>query len=392
MDPIERDSKSEPDAAWRYLLKRGDPDSKNCLEVRSTALNYELDRLAVEMQKQGRRTASGQRISPLLSGWKWNATLGGDYFPAKSFTELPKEARSRVSAQFHPKVLTVYETAMSEDNQQAKGKKQILREAAKRVVEMAYDFQLACIKHQDCRQVSTADVASTADPFSVPEFCGPYVPVVVPEVGEGLPARFRDLTEKRQSEIILSVCRNQRWLHAVLRENRSRLLGRSDDAIHFWDVRWVEVDHQAVDEERSPADLEAAGAAGLLEEGRIELLPWLVSATVRIDLRFPKTAVMSQFEEKLEVFFANGRQKGKPISVDNRPPAHSPEQKLKQLALVRLREKYPTVDQAKDWLEQRHDWNLLKKANKRKKESDEVLVPSTWSKAQAAIMKMFESR
>lgn len=392
MDP-HHNLKFEPDSAWRYLFESEDADFENCLQVRYTALNYELDRLAVEKQREGCKTKSGQFIGPWLRDWQWNAILGGDYFPVKSFLQLPKEARSRVSSHFQKTILTVYETALSGREEKVSGKKKALREAVWDVVGMAYDFQLACTIHQSSSHLCTGDVSATTDLISNSNFCGPYVPVVpTGGGGEELPPRFRDLTKKRQNDIIEKVCKSRRWLHAVLRSNRCRLLGRAEAALSLEGINWSVADHQALDAKESAADFEAAAAAGLLSERRYELLPWRVSVTVGIDLRFPKSSIMREFEEQLEILVAEGRQKGKPISTDLRPADYYPEQRLKQLALVRLHRSFGTVDSAKDWLAQHPDWGHLKALNRRKQDSADVLAPGTWSKAKNSVMELLERR
>jgi hypothetical protein len=393
-DPIYKDSKSEPDCAWLYLLKADDFDLDfGTLEVRYAALNYELDRLAVETQKGGWETPSKKIIPPGLNDWQWNAILGGDYFPAKSFLELPKKARSRVGAQFKKTILTAYEAAFSKQDKGASGRRNVgLRKAAGEVVGMAYDFQLACTNHQVGPLGCTEDPPAMADPIPGSNLCGPYVRVVVAEAGEELPSRFHDLTKEQQDALTESVCKDRRWLHAVLRSNRCRLLGRSEEALRLESVKWLEIDHQALDEHESAADFRAAAAAGLLKEGRSELLPWLVSAAVQIDLRFPKNAIMSEFEQHLEVLLAEGAQKGKPISADSRPPAYSPGHRLKQVALVRVRMALGTPASAKEWLEEHTDWDSFKEEIMRKKDSVDVLVPGTWTKAEEYIEELLEKR
>jgi hypothetical protein len=385
-----QEPRADPDPAWRYLF-RNNRSFGSCLEERRTALNYELDRLAWEYWHHPDPKNSTGKITPSMDDWQWNAILGGDYFPAKAYLDLPDETRDRVLAQFNPKILSIQHRVFGSPASQfqkgtspSKPAKSTLQEKllkdVRHVVAMAYDYQFA----------------SPPDP-SAPKFPdilkGVAIQVAQPADYEKKPGLFRDLPPRGQIDIVSRTCGDLRLLREVLHCNRGRLLAvpRVQSPVLFRDTKWVEIDYRDP-ETYDRAGFHAARAAGVLRDDRFLLLPWLVQTHVTLDLRYSLMENLRSFEEELEILYEEAERKGPGMTSDLLEEGGSPEIQLKNLGLMRLKRSFRTSDAAKDWLASHPEWNEIASGNKKRKDSADVFTSGTFSKAKKTILNLLEKR
>jgi hypothetical protein len=361
---------SESDSTWRYTVSDIVKSVISSSELASVALRYELDRLTL-----GRSHLLGEPIKRRQScqGWEWNAMLGDDCFPNKCFLDLGKKSIKRITAHLDGATIRgvrlkdeAFQEGITEDNE-------------KKIT----DEFISGVRKNHPRVPLI--VAAAYDYDSLGKSSGqPYFTTALPSRKAGWAKRFAKLSSNQQDLIILEVCRQPGSLDALLHAGCGRLLGPNwNKGLSLEKIRAFEVDLLDPEELCDPVAVKLEREQGRLRENRFQTIAGFICADLVLDLSLSRAEIMKQFELELERLLSH-RLASQGLDSDRvgegitRP---STLDRLKDLALVRIREKHSDVREADECLWKQRKGLKLDGLN-------DVYSDSVWSKAKTKIMSL----